>query len=119
MPAGHSNGLGHLLKPERNTILIATGCGDHAPHVANQFNARHDRQEAHIILATRPDSGEYRTIFMTCYTHLTFKLEEQKYQGESVEQKGIARQYIKRIAKPIYYSSTRLATTGGHSSVST
>ena len=106
LPADHPSGLGHLLKPEWDTILIATGCGDHAPQVANQFNARHDSQEACIISATRPDSDEYRTIFMTCYTHLTFKLEEQKYQGESVEQKDIARKFIKQATKSIYYSST-------------
>ena len=106
IPADHSSGLGHLLQPKRDTILIATGCGDHAPQVANQPNARHDRQGAHIISATRPDFEEYRTIFMTCYTHLTFKLKGQKYQGESVEQRGVARLYIKRASKSIYYSST-------------
>ena len=47
LPADHPSGLGHLLPPEWDTILIATGCGDHAPQVANQFNARHDSQEAH------------------------------------------------------------------------
>jgi hypothetical protein len=106
MPADHTSGLGHLLKLEWDTILIATGCGDHAPQVANQFYARHDSQEPHIISATRPDSDEYRTIFMTCYTHLTFKLAEQKYQGESVEQKEIARKFLKQATESIYYSST-------------
>ena len=106
LPADHPSGLGHLLKPEWDTIHIATGCGDHAPQVANQFNARQDSQEACIISATRPQSEEYQTVFMTCYTHLAFKLEEQKYEGGSAEQKDIARKFIKKATKSIYYSST-------------
>ena len=43
---------------------------------------------------------------MTCYTHLAFKLEEQKYEGGSAEQKDIARKFIKKATKSIYYSST-------------
>ena len=106
LPADHPSGLGHLLKPEWDTIHIATGCGDHAPQVANQFNARQDSQEASIVSATRPHSEEYQTVFMTCYTHLAFKLEEQKYEGGSAEQKDIARNFIKKATKSIYYSST-------------
>ena len=47
MPADHPSGLGHLLQPEWDNILIATGCGDQAPQVANQFNARHDLGKKH------------------------------------------------------------------------